>query len=174
MVEPQEFLAHYASKYYDPVKAHAYYMRTRDLKGRPIGKSEDDKSKSVAVTKVETHNTFGPAPSKAVGEERVKELEEQALAARDKIVGNLADRIRELQEQALNPRLNKISPTANKRLQAFLEKHNLYRRSKAIVKANSDANAAAEEARAEILRIGTELQEAVAKARESYNASRQQ
>lgn len=27
----------YASKYYDPVKAHEYYMRTRKLKGRRLG-----------------------------------------------------------------------------------------------------------------------------------------
>ena len=29
-----ELLQHYASPYYDPVKAHEYYMRTRELKGR--------------------------------------------------------------------------------------------------------------------------------------------
>ena len=29
-----EPLQHYASPYYDPVKAHEYYMRTRELKGR--------------------------------------------------------------------------------------------------------------------------------------------
>lgn len=28
------WLKHYASKYYDPVKAHEYYMKTRELKGR--------------------------------------------------------------------------------------------------------------------------------------------
>ena len=27
-------LQHYASPYYDPQKAHEYYMRTRELKGR--------------------------------------------------------------------------------------------------------------------------------------------
>lgn len=27
-------LIHHASPYYDPVKAHEYYMRTRQLKGR--------------------------------------------------------------------------------------------------------------------------------------------
>ena len=27
-----EPLQHYASPYYDPVKAHEYYMRTRELK----------------------------------------------------------------------------------------------------------------------------------------------
>lgn len=30
-------LLHYASPYYDPVKAHEYYMRHRKLKGRRIG-----------------------------------------------------------------------------------------------------------------------------------------
>lgn len=30
----EEFLAHYASKYYDPVKAHQYYMENRELTGR--------------------------------------------------------------------------------------------------------------------------------------------
>lgn len=29
----QDDLCHYASKYYDPVKAHAYYMKHRKLKG---------------------------------------------------------------------------------------------------------------------------------------------
>jgi hypothetical protein len=29
-----EFLAHYASEYYDPAKAREYYLRTRELKGR--------------------------------------------------------------------------------------------------------------------------------------------
>ena len=28
-----ESFEHYASKYYDPVKAHEYYMKTRHLKG---------------------------------------------------------------------------------------------------------------------------------------------
>lgn len=33
MAEPiEDYLAHYASKYYDPVKAHEYYLRTRELK----------------------------------------------------------------------------------------------------------------------------------------------
>lgn len=32
--EDEEELAHYASPYYDPVKAHEYYMRTRELKGQ--------------------------------------------------------------------------------------------------------------------------------------------
>lgn len=30
----ERFLAHYASEYYDPAKAHEYYLRTRELKGQ--------------------------------------------------------------------------------------------------------------------------------------------
>ena len=48
--EDTNSLAHYASKYYDPVKAHEYYERTKKLKGRS---SLSDKGKEVAdyVTK---------------------------------------------------------------------------------------------------------------------------
>ena len=34
MKSDDQVLAHYASPYYDPVKAHEYYMRNRELKGR--------------------------------------------------------------------------------------------------------------------------------------------
>ena len=33
-MKKNDYLAHYASPYYDPAKAHEYYMRTRELKGR--------------------------------------------------------------------------------------------------------------------------------------------
>lgn len=41
-------LAHYASPYYDPVKAHEYYMRTRELKGRTSTASLNDEGKNAA------------------------------------------------------------------------------------------------------------------------------
>lgn len=40
-------LTHYASKYYDPVKAHEYYMRTRQLKGRKKGKKLTEKQRTA-------------------------------------------------------------------------------------------------------------------------------
>lgn len=42
-----DFLAHYSSKYYDPVKAHEYYMRTRELKGRRSSSKLSDEGKEV-------------------------------------------------------------------------------------------------------------------------------
>ena len=42
IVDEKEPLIHYASKYYDPVKAHEYYMRTRELKGRSPSQLSDE------------------------------------------------------------------------------------------------------------------------------------
>lgn len=47
-------LMHYASKYYDPVKAHEYYERTKKLKGRSSDGSDDnatlnDEGKKIAA-----------------------------------------------------------------------------------------------------------------------------
>lgn len=67
---PDESLKHYASPYYDPVKAHEYYMKTRELKGENSRKSTaglNDEGKAVAQyvknqldterkSKVDAHN----------------------------------------------------------------------------------------------------------------------
>lgn len=41
----ENFLAHYASEYYDPVKAREYYLRTRELKGRQSTSGMSDTQK---------------------------------------------------------------------------------------------------------------------------------
>lgn len=46
--ELEESLKHYASPYYDPVKAHEYYMKNRKLKGRTSTASLNDKGKAAA------------------------------------------------------------------------------------------------------------------------------
>lgn len=58
---------HYASKYYDPQKAHEYYMRTRELKGRTSRLTDEGKAAASYVKKtlaeqrrqkVDTHSRF--------------------------------------------------------------------------------------------------------------------
>ena len=44
-------LRHYASPYYDPQKAHEYYMRTRELKGRSTTSLNDEGKKIWSYTK---------------------------------------------------------------------------------------------------------------------------
>ena len=43
-----DYLMHYASPYYDPIKAHEYYMRTRQLKGRTSTAGLNDSGKEAA------------------------------------------------------------------------------------------------------------------------------
>lgn len=54
----------YASKYYDPVKAHEYYMAHRELKGRKSGKS----SLTFGTTSTVGLNEEGKAAAKYVKE----------------------------------------------------------------------------------------------------------
>ena len=52
MDEPKvAVLRHYASPYYDPQKAHEYYMRTRELKGRSTTSLNDEGKKIWSYTK---------------------------------------------------------------------------------------------------------------------------
>ena len=44
-------LKHYASEYYDPEKAHEYYMKNRKLKGRTTGGLTDEGKQVWTATK---------------------------------------------------------------------------------------------------------------------------
>ena len=52
-----EELKHYASPYYDPVKAHEYYMKNRELKGRRSTAKLNDEGKKAASYVKERLNT---------------------------------------------------------------------------------------------------------------------
>lgn len=50
--ERQDILIHYASPYYDPVKAHEYYEQHKQLKGRPTGRLTDEGKQVWKATKL--------------------------------------------------------------------------------------------------------------------------
>lgn len=50
--ERQDILMHYASQYYDPVKAHEYYEQHKQLKGRPTGRLTDEGKQVWKATKM--------------------------------------------------------------------------------------------------------------------------
>ena len=93
-----EPLQHYASPYYDPVKAHEYYMRTRELKGRRSTTKLNDEGKKVwAYTK----NEISGEKKEKVKEEqetrkqKIAELRAKAKATREQI----SDKLKELNTQ---------------------------------------------------------------------------
>ena len=51
-MEATNHLIHYASPYYDPQKAHEYYMKNRELKGRKsVAKLNDEGKEAAAYVK---------------------------------------------------------------------------------------------------------------------------
>ena len=92
---------HYASPYYDPVKAHEYYMRTRELKGRRSATQLNDEGKKVWSY---TKNSIKDNKSSEVEEEKnkrnqkISEFRAIAAQAKKQITENL---------KALNEQLTK-------------------------------------------------------------------
>lgn len=63
-------LRHYASPYYDPEKAHEYYMRTRELKGRSTTSLNDEGKKIWSYTKNNIKSEKGCKGQRRAGEAR--------------------------------------------------------------------------------------------------------
>lgn len=49
----ESYLSHAQPQFYDPVKAHEYYMKTRELKGRREGLKTDTQKQAFAFSKTE-------------------------------------------------------------------------------------------------------------------------
>lgn len=87
-----ESFEHHASKYYDPVKAHEYYMKTRQLKGYDTqGKTLNDEGKQAKAY-----------ITKRIREERYSVLKKEQSNRNQKIYSSsveMANQIRQLQLQ---------------------------------------------------------------------------
>lgn len=87
-----ESFEHYASKYYDPVKAHEYYMKTRQLKGYDTqGKTLNDEGKQAKAY-----------ITKRIREERHSVLKKEQSNRNQKIYSasvEMSNQIRQLQLQ---------------------------------------------------------------------------
>lgn len=90
----EDYLAHYASKYYDPVKAHEYYLKTRELKGRRSSSNLNAEGKKVWSY---TKNEISTAKKNDVQEEKnnrdtqIKELRAKADKTRESIFSKLEE-----------------------------------------------------------------------------------
>lgn len=149
-VEVPSELKHYASKYYDPAKAKAYYERTKELKGRGTSgmtstqrdtaavakdsiskarKEETEKNRDAQIARVEAIREKAATAQKAIQDKLVKLSEE------------LSAKAKKLAEDNKAMPLNKIPPNASPRQKAFLEKQNKQIRSANAAKANKQIRA---------------------------------
>ena len=86
-------LMHYASQYYDPVKAHEYYMRTRELKGRSTSTLTDDGKKIWAYTKnsIKEEKASKVKSEQELRDKKISELRAKADETKEKITSRLKE-----------------------------------------------------------------------------------
>lgn len=93
----------YASKYYDPVKAHEYYMKHRKLKGRKkrtITLSEEEKQKARSSTA--TLNMEGKAAAKQI-KQQINEEKKAAIKVISQSVSSQVKALRKMwKEQGIS------------------------------------------------------------------------
>ena len=107
-----EHLQHYASPYYDPVKAHEYYMRTRELKGRrSVQKLSDEGKKVWAYTKneIKTEKKAKVDAEKEKQKQTTTNLRERASETRKQISSRL---------KALNEALTRRAAKRKERIES--------------------------------------------------------
>src|SRR5215212_8902743 len=94
-----EFLAHYASQYYDPAKAHEYYLRNRELKGRQSTKGMSDTQRqawSYTKNQIVLARKADLEGASEAQKTFLQQAREQAKALREEISAKMKDLIESL------------------------------------------------------------------------------
>lgn len=168
------FLAHYASKYYDPAKAREYYLRTRELKGDQPALSDESKQRQreatayvsdqirskrdadLAANNQALNNLSLAAQKRAQAHAaRMEKLQEQATAERKKLVAKIKAKVEKIEKQLAVPE------GASPKRRAFLEKQR-----------RSQLGTARESARGQMANLSLKFRAAVSNARDDYRAFR--
>lgn len=165
-----DFLAHYASKYYDPAKAREYYLRTRELKGDQPELSEESRQRQREATAYVSNeirknrdaglnaNDQAQKALSLAAENRAKahaarmeKLQQQATQEREKLVKKLRAKIEKIEKQLATPE------GATPKMRAFLEKQR-----------KSKLGDAREGAKGELSNLASEFRGAISAARNDY------
>lgn len=192
-------LTHYASKYYDPEKAHEYYISTRQLKGRrPSSKLSDEGKEIWSYTKenisVEKKNKV--ETEKTTRDKKIEELRARASETRERISARLNELNEALTKNAVNEKAkissdkeSKIKQLMAKKIPEGISKEKraelIAKRKEKIAKIRSYASSDTSEVNEETKQnrsknyndaadqrkqVATELKTCIAAAREAYKA----
>lgn len=108
MHDDDDYIAHYASPYYDPVKAHEYYERTKKLKGRRTGTLNDKGKEAKAYVKTKI-NSKRDSDLKNAEIQSAKRIEERKQASKRETY----DRIKKESDE-LGQKLDKLISAVSK------------------------------------------------------------
>lgn len=107
------YLQHYASKYYDPVKAHEYYEKNKKLKGRESKPTLNEEGRAVAATVKENINK---ERDESLDKEQERYRKEQELRADAK--SRTMEQHRTIMNQRITSLQNLIKRMPKDRIQA--------------------------------------------------------
>lgn len=149
----EAFLAHYASKYYDPVKAKEYYERTKELKGREKKLTSDTQKEAwgYARNQISEQRKTAKESAAAAQKAKIEKIRADAESAKLRILDNLKARIADIMKTT------PIPENASPKTRAYLEKMNAQRQQRA-----------GREAQAEMKTLGESIRKALQSARDSY------
>lgn len=200
MMEPIEVpIKHYASEYYDPQKAHDYYMKNRELKGKQSTKGMSDQQKeawSYSKNSIKEKKKADLTSASEAQKAQMEALRNQATALRDSIRSKLEGLLESLKVTKIEPKkvdppeLITIPENATDRQKALFREQNQRKMNTynaKVAKAEAEARDATEAARkdssekskaaresasAELKKVGEDLKGVVQKARADYEAAK--
>ena len=122
--EEEDELAHYASPYYDPVKAHEYYMRTRELKGQKnstAGLNEEGKGAATYVKgQIEGERKLRTEAAKTTRRQNMESATEKARKAINTGAASTRRKVNDLRHKL--SRMSKAEKLLNKgRIQSEID-----------------------------------------------------
>lgn len=165
----EQELMHYASANYDPVKAHEYYVKNRELQGRGSTENLSGEELKKQQEKLQNQVEARQYVRNQIGTKKEAELESlqtgvdarlQALTAKAqetsaRIQQALKDHLASLEVQL------KIPTNASPKVRAFLEKQHAKQKA-----------SAQQKSQAQLVALGKNLRTAVTTARTQYVAAR--
>lgn len=122
--EEEDELSHYASPYYDPVKAHEYYMRTRELKGQKnstAGLNEEGKGAATYVKgQIEGERKLRTEAAKTTRRQNMESATEKARKAINTGAASTRRKVNDLRHKL--SRMSKAEKLLNKgRIQSEID-----------------------------------------------------
>ena len=163
------WLAHYASKYYDPVKAHEYYEKTKQLKGRSrsTGKLSDEGKQVWEVTKsnITQEKTEKSEAQKTEKNNTVSQHRENAQITKDNITKE-SKSLNDLLSNDLTARINSVKNSSLSKADKQAKIAQLRAENKDKKSMNS------EEARAKRQEVSNQLKSVVAATAEAYKIAK--
>lgn len=188
MNKVQAFLEHYASEYYDPVKAHEYYERTKQLKGRTTSGMSDKQKEAWAYTKdqISTKKKSKIELEQEAKEKKIEQLRTSATEMRERISEKLKALSEKLTEDAESER-EKVSEETKAKIEAVPKNLPPEKRAKLIAEIRDDASksregiskgtkaerkSASDNASGERKKLSTHLKKVITSARDEYKKTK--